>query len=76
MKGIESVIPEGCDVRLFADDIVLWESGTDLQKMVEDINIALTDLWVFAVNHKTSFNPSKSSVEFFTTNRKLYQTSF
>lgn len=32
LKGIESVIPEDCDIDLFADDIVLWNSDTDLKK--------------------------------------------
>ena len=72
MKEIKSVIPEGCNIGLFADDIVPWKSGTGLQKMEDDINIVLTDLWTFAVNYKMNFNPSKSTVGFFTTNRNLY----
>ena len=67
IKGIE-----GCGLELFAD-IVLWKSGTDLQKMKEDIILHWAHKhWAFAVNHKMSFNPSKSTVGFFTNNRNLY----
>ena len=72
MKGIKNVIPEDCDIGLFTDDIVLWKSGTDLQKLEDDINFALSDLWAFAANHKICFNSSKSTVRLFTTNRNLY----
>ncbi|GBM46153.1 hypothetical protein AVEN_48680-1 [Araneus ventricosus] len=56
----------------FADDVVLWWSGTDLKKLESYVNQALVDLWNFTEDYKLSFNPSKSTVGFFTTNRKLY----
>ena len=36
------------------------------------MNLPLADQWAFAENHKLYFNHSKSTVGFFTTNRKLY----
>ncbi|GFU05221.1 RNase H domain-containing protein [Trichonephila clavipes] len=57
---------------IFAYDIVLWSSGPDTEKVEEGVNLVLVDAWSFAVNHKLSFSPSKSTVGFFTTNRKLY----
>ncbi|GFX19333.1 putative RNA-directed DNA polymerase from transposon BS [Trichonephila clavipes] len=44
---------------LFADDIVLWNS-------------TLSDIQIFAEQHKLIFNASKSTSSFFTTNRRLY----
>ncbi|GFU49608.1 hypothetical protein TNCV_222091 [Trichonephila clavipes] len=69
--GIEKVIPNDCEIEIFADDIVLWSSGFDIEKVGESVNLALADTRSFAVNHKLSFSSSKSTVGFFTTNRKL-----
>ncbi|GFX59000.1 RNase H domain-containing protein [Trichonephila clavipes] len=69
---IEKVIPNDCEIEIFADGIVLWSSVSDIEKVEESVNLALADTWSFAVNHKLSFSPSKSTVGFFTTNRKLY----
>ncbi|GFT52807.1 hypothetical protein TNCV_206381 [Trichonephila clavipes] len=30
--GIEKVIPNDCEIGIFADDIVLWSSGSDIEK--------------------------------------------
>ncbi|GFX15413.1 putative RNA-directed DNA polymerase from transposon BS [Trichonephila clavipes] len=69
---IEKVINNDCEIRVFADDIVLWSSGSDTEKVEESVNLALADVWSFAVNHKLSISPSKSVVGFFTTSRKLF----
>lgn len=60
-----------CEIGLFADDIVVWSSGTDLSELESNINLAFDELWNFSGGHKLSF---KSTVGFFTTNtnRKLY----
>ncbi|GFV07661.1 putative RNA-directed DNA polymerase from transposon BS [Trichonephila clavipes] len=71
LAGIEKVINNDCETEIFADDIVLWSSGSDSEKVEESVNLALADV-CFAVNHKLSFSPTKSTVGFFTTNRKLY----
>ncbi|GFU33625.1 putative RNA-directed DNA polymerase from transposon BS [Nephila pilipes] len=47
-----------------------WKSASDLEKF--DINLTLDELWNFAEDHKLSLNPTKSTVWFLTTNRKLY----
>ncbi|GFW37312.1 RNase H domain-containing protein [Trichonephila clavipes] len=60
----------GKDIASARNDIVLWSSGSDTVKVEESVNLA--DVWNFAVNHKLSLSPSKSTVGFFTTNRKLY----
>ncbi|GIX70088.1 putative RNA-directed DNA polymerase from transposon BS [Caerostris extrusa] len=50
----------------------MWYSGTDLQKLEDNLNSILEDLWKFTEKHKLTFNPTKSTVWFFTTNRKLH----
>ncbi|GFU87617.1 RNase H domain-containing protein [Trichonephila clavipes] len=63
-------ITNDCEIGIFANDI--WNSGSDIEKVEESMNLALADVWSFGVNHKLSFSPSKSTVGFFTTNWKLY----
>ncbi|GFX79680.1 RNase H domain-containing protein [Trichonephila clavipes] len=71
-QSIESVIKRKCEVGAFSDDIVLWKSDSDLTKLDRDINLVLEDIRKFALDHKLTFNPTKSMVGFFTANRKLY----
>lgn len=40
MTGMESVISERCD-RLFADDIILWKSVPNIEKIDNEINLTL-----------------------------------
>ncbi|GFU36248.1 putative RNA-directed DNA polymerase from transposon BS [Trichonephila clavipes] len=61
-----------CEGRQLADDIVLWKSDSDLTKLERDINLVLEEIWNFALDHKQTFNHTKSMVSFFTTNRELY----
>ncbi|GBM07647.1 hypothetical protein AVEN_228150-1 [Araneus ventricosus] len=65
LSGIEQVTNGRRERDSFADDIVLWRTGTDLKKLESDVNQAFVDLWNFAEDHKLSFNPSKSTVGFF-----------
>ncbi|GFX89708.1 RNase H domain-containing protein [Trichonephila clavipes] len=48
LTGVEKVLNNDCETGIFADDIVLWSSGSGTE------------------------NPSKPTMGFFTTNRKLY----
>ncbi|GFW75384.1 RTase [Trichonephila clavipes] len=52
--------------------MVHWKSDSDLPKLERDINLVLEDIRNFALDHKLAFNPTKSIVRFFTTNRKLH----
>lgn len=72
LSGIERIIKLNCEVGAFADDIVLWKSDSDLRRLERDINLVLEDIRDFSADHKLCFNPTKSAVSFFTTNRKLY----
>ncbi|GIX78900.1 hypothetical protein CDAR_223161 [Caerostris darwini] len=40
LSDIEKVISKRCEVGLFADDVVMWDSGTDLQKS-EDLPLKI-----------------------------------
>ncbi|GFW55923.1 probable RNA-directed DNA polymerase from transposon BS [Trichonephila clavipes] len=70
--GIEKIISRRCEVGLFADDIVLWNSNSDVVHIETAINTTLSDIQIFAEQHKLIFNVSKSTSSFFTTNRRLY----
>ncbi|GFW08190.1 probable RNA-directed DNA polymerase from transposon BS [Trichonephila clavipes] len=72
LSGIESVIKRKCEVGAFADDIVLWQSDSDLTKLERDINLILEDIRNFSLDYKLTFNHTKSVVSFLKTNRKLY----
>ncbi|GFW14474.1 putative RNA-directed DNA polymerase from transposon BS [Trichonephila clavipes] len=56
----------------FFRDRYIRSSGFDIEEVEESVNLALADMWNFAVNHKLSLSPSKSTVSFFLTIRKLY----
>ncbi|GFX09593.1 RNase H domain-containing protein [Trichonephila clavipes] len=60
-RGIESVIKRKCEVGVFADDIVHWKSNSDLMKLERDINLVLEDIRNFALDHKLTLNPTKST---------------
>ncbi|GFU13316.1 uncharacterized protein TNCV_3843201 [Trichonephila clavipes] len=60
LSGIESVIKRKCEVGAFADDIVLWKSDSDLTKLERNINLVLEDIRSFALDHKLTFNRTKS----------------
>ncbi|GFS78259.1 probable RNA-directed DNA polymerase from transposon BS [Trichonephila clavipes] len=72
IAGIEKIISRRCEVGLFADDIVLWNSNSDVVHIETAINTTLSDIQIFAEQHKLIFNLSKSTSSFFTTNRRLY----
>ncbi|GFT85143.1 putative RNA-directed DNA polymerase from transposon BS [Trichonephila clavipes] len=72
IAGIEKIISRRCEVGLFADDIVLWNSDSDVVHIENAINTTLSDIQIFAEQHKLIFNVSKSTSSFFTTNRRLY----
>ncbi|GFW01015.1 reverse transcriptase domain-containing protein [Trichonephila clavipes] len=60
LSSIESVIKRKCDVGEFADDVVLWKPDSDLTKLEKDIILVLEDIQNIALDHKLTFNPTKS----------------
>ncbi|GFV99043.1 probable RNA-directed DNA polymerase from transposon BS [Trichonephila clavipes] len=71
LSGTENVIKRKCEVGAFTEDIILCKSDSDLTKLERDINLVLEDIHNFPLEHKLTFNPTKSMANFFTTNRKL-----
>ncbi|GFV72378.1 RNA-directed DNA polymerase from mobile element jockey [Trichonephila clavipes] len=65
IAGTEKVIPSDCKIGMFADDIVLWSSSSDIEKVDESVNLALADMWSFAVIDKLSFSQSWNSHQTF-----------
>ncbi|GFW02477.1 probable RNA-directed DNA polymerase from transposon BS [Trichonephila clavipes] len=63
LPGIDSALKRKCEVGAFADDIVLWKSDSDLTKLEIDINLVLEDIQNFALDHKLTFNSTKSMVQ-------------
>ncbi|GFY28868.1 putative RNA-directed DNA polymerase from transposon BS [Trichonephila clavipes] len=64
LSGIESVIKRKCEVGAFAEDIALWKSDSDLMKLERDINLVLEDIQNFTLDHKLTFNSTKSMEDF------------
>lgn len=60
LAGIEKLPPIGVGIGLFADDIVLWCSGNNLNEMERNLNNTLSTLSNFASEFKLCFNPAKS----------------
>ncbi|GFY22622.1 uncharacterized protein TNCV_2178831 [Trichonephila clavipes] len=63
LSDIESVIKRKYKASAFGDDIALWKSDSDLTKLERDINLVLEDIQNFALNHKLTFNPTKSMAD-------------
>ncbi|GFU04244.1 putative RNA-directed DNA polymerase from transposon BS [Nephila pilipes] len=72
LSGLEQVVPNNCEIRIFADNIVIWRPSSDLGKLENGINVAPDKLWNFAEDHKLSFNSTMYKAGFLNTNRKLY----
>lgn len=72
LAGLEKVISPGTSIGMFADDIALWSSGTNIAQLEASINDSLKALSVFAAEFKLCFNPAKSIATFFTTDKHLY----
>ncbi|GFV87841.1 RNA-directed DNA polymerase from mobile element jockey [Trichonephila clavipes] len=62
-------------IRLFSDDVVLWCCDANISKMESQLNRALVNIQEFSGNHNITFKASKSTISFFTTNRRLYNYS-
>ncbi|XP_042904077.2 uncharacterized protein [Parasteatoda tepidariorum] len=72
IAGIEKEILQGCEIGIFADDIIIWSSGRNIDAIESELNNSLKGIQRFAGLHKLNFNPKKSVVSFFTTNKRLY----
>ncbi|GFU24663.1 putative RNA-directed DNA polymerase from transposon BS [Trichonephila clavipes] len=70
ISGVEKYV-DPSQIELFADD-VLWCREANISIMESQLNRSLVSIHEFAVNHKITFNASKSTVSLFTTNRHLY----
>ncbi|GFX51126.1 putative RNA-directed DNA polymerase from transposon BS [Trichonephila clavipes] len=71
ISGVKKYINPS-QIRLFAGDVVLWCSDSNVTKMESQLNRSLVNIQEFADNHKIAFNASKSTVSLFSTNRHLY----
>ncbi|GBM54939.1 putative RNA-directed DNA polymerase from transposon X-element [Araneus ventricosus] len=60
LTGIEELLTRRCEVEIFADDVVLWKSGAQVEEIESDVNLALGDLREFADHHKLNLNANKS----------------
>ncbi|GFX97288.1 RNA-directed DNA polymerase from mobile element jockey [Trichonephila clavipes] len=74
ISGVEKCVNPS-QIGLFADDVVLCCSDANISKMESQLNRSLVNIQEFADNHKITFNASKSTDSFFTTNRHLYNYS-
>ncbi|GFX61856.1 RNase H domain-containing protein [Trichonephila clavipes] len=60
VPGIENVIKRKCEIKAFMVNIVHWKPDSDWTKLEIDINLVLEDLRNFVLDHKPTFNPTKS----------------
>ncbi|GFV65292.1 RNA-directed DNA polymerase from mobile element jockey [Trichonephila clavipes] len=72
ITGIEKVLAKYCEVGIFANDIIVWSSGSDVGENELKLNRAIEEAHSFAEMHKLIFNASKSLTTFFSTNRHLF----
>ncbi|GFY05958.1 reverse transcriptase domain-containing protein [Trichonephila clavipes] len=60
ITGIEKVLAKHCEVRIFADHIIVWSSGSDVGENELKLNRAMEEAHAFAEIHKLIFNASIS----------------
>ncbi|GFX11346.1 probable RNA-directed DNA polymerase from transposon BS [Trichonephila clavipes] len=72
ITGIEKVLAKRCEVGIFADDVIVWFSGSDVGENELKLNRAMEETHSFAEIHKLIFNDSKSLTTFFSTNSYLF----
>ncbi|GFW23490.1 probable RNA-directed DNA polymerase from transposon BS [Trichonephila clavipes] len=72
ITGIEKVSAKHCEVGIFADDIIVRSSGSDVGENELKLNRAMEEAHSFAEMHKLTLNASKSLTTFFSTNRHLF----
>ncbi|GFX49123.1 reverse transcriptase domain-containing protein [Trichonephila clavipes] len=65
ITGIEKVLAKHCEVGIFADDIIVWSSGSDVGENELKLNRAMEEAYSFVEMHKLIFNASKSLTTFF-----------
>ncbi|GFX50992.1 reverse transcriptase domain-containing protein [Trichonephila clavipes] len=65
ITGTEKVLAKHCEVGIFADDITVWSSGSDVGENELKLNRAMVEAHSFAETHKLIFNASKSLTTFF-----------
>ncbi|GFY42631.1 putative RNA-directed DNA polymerase from transposon BS, partial [Trichonephila inaurata madagascariensis] len=71
ISGVEKYVNPS-QIGLFADDVVLWCSDANICIMESQLSRSLVNIQEFAVNHKITFNASKSTVSLLTSNWHLY----
>ncbi|GFU18079.1 RNase H domain-containing protein [Trichonephila clavipes] len=57
--GIEKEISQGSEIGIFADDIIIWKSGGNIDTIESKLNSSLKSIQCFAGLHKLNFNPKK-----------------
>ncbi|GFV82498.1 uncharacterized protein TNCV_3982881 [Trichonephila clavipes] len=65
ITGIEKVLAKHCEVGIFADDIIVWSSCSDIGENDLKLNRAMEEAHSFAEMRKLIFNASKSLTTFF-----------
>ncbi|GFU71322.1 putative RNA-directed DNA polymerase from transposon BS [Trichonephila clavipes] len=76
ITGIEKVLAKHFEVGIFADDIIVWCSGSNVGENELKLNCAMEEAHSFAEMHKLIFNASKSLFTFFSTNRHIFNYQF
>ncbi|GFV90621.1 RNA-directed DNA polymerase from mobile element jockey [Trichonephila clavipes] len=69
---IEKLLAKHCEVGIFADDIIVWSSDSDVSENELKLNRGMEEAHSFAEIYKLIFNASKSLTTFISTNRHLF----
>ncbi|GBN67571.1 hypothetical protein AVEN_149633-1 [Araneus ventricosus] len=70
IAGIEKKDSQGCEIGIFADDII-WRFDRNIEMIETELINSLESIQKFAKIHELNFNPKKSVASFFTTNKRL-----
>ncbi|GFY40143.1 probable RNA-directed DNA polymerase from transposon BS [Trichonephila inaurata madagascariensis] len=71
LSFIDNAVPE-IDFLLYADDLVLWPTSSDIPKLESTLNSALVTLANWSLANDFKVNPDKTNFEFFTLSTKKH----
>ena len=59
VNNLPSAIPEG-EIQMFADDTTFFCTDTNIERLIDKINIAMNEVYLWCQKHKLTIHPGKS----------------
>ncbi|XP_054712968.1 uncharacterized protein LOC129222479 [Uloborus diversus] len=71
LSFVKNSVPE-TESLLYADDLVIWSTGSDISMLEKTLNLALEALTTWTLDNEFKVNPEKTNFELFTLSTKTF----